>query len=287
MFVTIIVSLILISGAVTFIQDTRNTKVAEKLVSMVSTTITVLRDGEEAEIDSADLVVGDIVVMDSGDLIPADMRVLESNHLKVDQSALTGESEEVTKDDVSVGYPKSILECPNLAFMGTIITGGSAKAVVVNVGNDTIFGQMAGTMSAKRPRTAYDKGTASVVKLLLTIMVCMIPPVIAIMVVKQLMINDWSFSAQVIIEPIKYAVALAVGLMPEMLSTIITANLAKGAMAMAKKKVIVKDMTSVQSLGSIDVLCSDKTGTLTQNKISVQSCCDLYGNESRKVELIA
>lgn len=195
MFVTIIVSLILISGAVTFIQDTRNTKVAEKLVSMVSTTITVLRDGEEAEIDSVDLVVGDIVIMDSGDLIPADVRIIESNHLKVDQSALTGESEEVTKSAEAVKDPRSALECPDLAFMGTIITGGSAVAVVVNVGNDTVFGQMAGTMSGKRPRTAYDKGTASVVKLLLTIMVCMIPPVIVIMVLKQFfMVNGGVFT---------------------------------------------------------------------------------------------
>lgn len=286
-FVTIIVSLILISGCVTFIQDTRNTKVADRLVSMVSTTITVLRDGEEAEIDSADLVVGDIIIMDSGDLIPADVRIVGSNHLKVDQSALTGESDEVKKDAKTVGYPRSIIECPDLAFMGTVITGGSAVAVVVNVGNDTVFGQMAGTISSKRPRTAYDRGTASVVKLLLKIMLLMIPPVVAIMIVKQLMINDWSFSASVILEPVKYSVALAVGLMPEMLSTIITANLAKGAMAMAKRKVIVKDMTSVQSLGSIDILCSDKTGTLTQNKISVRSCVDLYGNPSSKVELMA
>ena len=285
-FITIIVSLILISGAVSFIQDTRNAKVADKLLSMVSTTITVLRDGEEAEIDSVDLVVGDIIIMDSGDLVPADVRIIESNHLKIDQSALTGESDEVTKNAKTVGYPKSILECENLAFMGTLITGGSAVAVVVNVGDDTVFGQMAGSVSLKRPRNAYDMGTAKVVKLLLTIMVCMIPPVIVIMICKQFfMVNQGVFDLGVIIEPIKYAIALAVGLMPEMLSTIITANLAKGAITMAKRKVIVKDMTSVQGLGSIDVLCSDKTGTLTQNRISVNACCDVFGNPSSTVAL--
>ncbi len=277
-FVTIIVSLILISGAVSFIQETRNTKVADKLISMVALTITVRRDGEEAEIDSRDLVVGDIIIMDTGDTVPADVRVLQSNHLKIDQSALTGESDSVTKTCDTDSPSKPILECENLAFMGTSVVSGSAECVVVNVGNETVFGTMADRLSGKRPKTAYDMGTQKVVKLLLTIMVCMIPPVILIMIAKD---PTWDgvFGA------VKYAIALAVGLMPEMLSTIVTANLAKGAIDMSKKKVIVKDMTSLQNFGAMDVLCSDKTGTLTQNKISVKACCDIYGNNSTTVSL--
>lgn len=278
LFVTIIVSLILISGAVSFIQETRNTKVADKLISMVSTTITVRRDGEESEIDSRDLVVGDIIIMDTGDTVPADVRILQSNHFKIDQSALTGESADVTKTNETDSPSKPVLECENIAFMGTSVVGGSAEAIVVNVGNDTIFGAMADKLSGKRPKTAYDMGTKKVVKLLLTIMVCMIPPVLAIMIAKD-PTPDGVFDA------IKYAIALAVGLMPEMLSTIVTANLAKGAIEMSKKKVIVKDMTSLQNFGAMDVLCSDKTGTLTQNKISVRSCCDIFGNNSATVAI--
>ncbi|MCQ2069558.1 MAG: magnesium-translocating P-type ATPase [archaeon] len=277
-FVTIIVSLILISGAVSFIQETRNTKVADKLISMVSTTITVRRDGEEAEVDSRDLVVGDIIIMDTGDTVPADVRIIQSNHLKVDQSALTGESVEVTKVSDTDSPSKPVLECNNIAFMGTSVVGGAAEAIVVNVGNDTIFGAMADKLSGKRPKTTYDKGTQKVVKLLLTIMVCMIPPVLLIMIAKD---PTWDG----VFDAIKYAIALAVGLMPEMLSTIVTANLAKGAIEMSKKKVIVKDMTSLQNFGAMDILCSDKTGTLTQNKISVKSCCDVFGNNSTTVAL--
>lgn len=281
LYITIIVSLIVISGLVSFIQDTRSTRVADKLASMVSTTATVIRDdGEQAEIDSRDLVVGDIIYMDSGDLVPADVRIVDSKHLKINQSTLTGESDAVSKAAKTVGYPKSVLECPNLVFMGTTVSEGSATAVVVNVGDDTLFGLMAGKLSGKKPKTAYDKGTAKVVKLLLTIMVCMIPPVIAIMICK-----DPSWTG--VMEAIKYAIALAVGLMPEMLSTIITANLAKGAMSLARQKVIVKDMTSVQGLGSIDVLCSDKTGTLTQNKISVKACVNTLGGKSERIELLS
>ncbi len=132
LFVTIIVSLILISGAVSFIQETRNTKVADKLISMVALTITVRRDSEEAEIDSRDLVVGDIIIMDTGDTVPADVRILQSNHLKIDQSALTGESDSVTKSTDTDSPAKPILECSNLAFMGTSVVGGSAECVVVN-----------------------------------------------------------------------------------------------------------------------------------------------------------
>lgn len=277
----ILTTLIIVSGTVTFIQETRSSKAAAKLVSMVTTIITVLREDSEMEVDSREIVVGDIVILDTGDLIPADVRIIESNHLKVDQSALTGESNPVSKYDKATKVEGNILACDNLAFMGTNVVGGSAKAVVVAVGDDTIFGGMAESLSRKKPATTYDEGSKAIVRVLLKIMLLMVPPVFAIMVYKGYVENSEDY----LIEAVKYALTLAIGLMPEMLATIVSTNLAKGAIDMSKKKVIVKDVTAIQNFGAMDVLCSDKTGTLTQNRISVKDCSDLYGNSSHTVEL--
>lgn len=267
----IVTTLILVSGILTFVQETRGDKAASKLVSMVTTIITVRREGVEQEIDSKDLVVGDILILDTGDVIPADVRIIVSNHLKVDQSALTGESEEVSKDEMPDSPSKGILGCSNMAFNGTNVMSGSAEAVVVAVGDDTIFGNMAAELSKKREQTTYDKGSKKIVKLLLSIMAAMIPCVFLIMSAK----SGWDMW-----DPFLFAVALAIGLMPEMLATIVATNLAKGSIDMAKKKVIVKDVNSIQNLGAMDVLCSDKTGTLTHNRISVRECSNIYGNKS-------
>lgn len=286
----ILTTLILISGGVTFIQETRSSKAASALVSMVTTIITVRREDTEIEIDSKELVVGDIIILDTGDMVPADVRIIKSNHLKVDQSALTGESGGVTKY-AHVSDAEDILECDNMAFMGTNVVGGSAEAVVVAVGDDTIFGSMAEKLTAKKPATTYDKGSRSIVNVLLRIMYCMIPPVFVIMLVKNYLTYGFDdigqFFSDCVIEPVIFALTLAIGLMPEMLATIVSANLAKGAIDMSKKKVIVKDVNSIQNFGAMDVLCSDKTGTLTQNRISVQSCNDIYGNPSHSVELMS
>ncbi len=279
----ILTTLILVSGTVTFVQETRSSKAAAKLVSMVTTIITVVREDSEMEVDSRELVVGDIVILDTGDMIPADVRIIKSNHLKVDQSALTGESNPVSKHSDPAEIDGNILSCDNLAFMGTNVVGGSAVAVVVAVGDDTVFGNMAETLSMKKPSTTYDKGSKAIVRVLLRIMLLMVPPVFIIMVYK----GYTEGSEDYLIEAVKYALTLAIGLMPEMLATIVSTNLAKGAIDMSKKKVIVKDVTAIQNFGAMDVLCSDKTGTLTQNRISVKDCSDLYGNSSHTVELYA
>ena len=281
----ILTTLILVSGTVTFIQETRSSKAAAQLVSMVTTIITVRREGVEIEIDSKELVVGDIIILDTGDMIPADVRIIKSNHLKVDQSALTGESGGVTKYSDPTDAD-DILACNNMAFMGTNVIGGSAEAIVVAVGDDTIFGSMAEKLTRKKPSTTYDKGTKSIVNVLLRIMYCMVPPVFLIMVIKNYMTYG-EFTVDGILSAVVFALTLAIGLMPEMLATIVSANLAKGSIDMSKKKVIVKDVTSIQNFGAMDVLCSDKTGTLTQNRISVESCNDIYGNPSHSVELLS
>lgn len=281
----ILTTLILVSGIVTFIQETRSSKAAAQLVSMVTTIITVRREGVEIEIDSKELVVGDIIILDTGDMVPADVRIIKSNHLKVDQSALTGESGGVTKHSDSV-HGTEILGCNNMAFMGTNVVGGSAEAIVVAVGDDTIFGSMAEKLTRKKPSTTYDKGTKSIVNVLLRIMYCMVPPVFLIMLVKDYL-NNGGFTVDGVLSAVVFALTLAIGLMPEMLATIVSANLAKGSIDMSKKKVIVKDVTAIQNFGAMDVLCSDKTGTLTQNRISVESCNDIYGNPSHSVELLS
>jgi len=281
----ILTTLILVSGTVTFIQETRSSKAAAKLVSMVTTIITVRREDTEIEIDSKELVVGDIIILDTGDMVPADVRILKSNHLKVDQSALTGESGGVSKHSDPV-QGAEVLGCNNLAFMGTNVIGGSAEAVVVAVGDDTIFGSMAEKLTRRKAPTTYDKGSKAIANVLLKIMYLMVPPVFLIMLIKDYL-NNGAFTVEGILSAVTFALTLAIGLMPEMLATIVSANLAKGSIDMAKNKVIVKDVTAIQNFGAMDVLCSDKTGTLTQNRISVQDCNDIYGNASGSVELMS
>ncbi|MCI6024449.1 MAG: magnesium-translocating P-type ATPase [Methanomassiliicoccales archaeon] len=282
-YLIILTTLIFVSGAMTFIQETRSSNAAAKLVSMVTTIITLRREDVEIEVDSADLVVGDIIILDAGDMIPADVRIIKSNHLKVDQSALTGESGGVTKTDEPLADFDSLLGCSNLAFMGSNVISGSAEAIVVAVGDDTIFGSMTEKITRDKAKTTYDKGSKQITKVLVKLMVYMVPPVIIIMIAKGLM------NGEDLVDVFKtaalFAVTLAIGLMPEMLATIVSTNLAKGSIDMSKKKVIVKDVTSIQNLGAMDVLCSDKTGTLTENRISVKDCNDIHGNSSHMVEV--
>jgi Mg2+-importing ATPase len=279
----ILTTLILVSGTMTFIQETRSSKAASQLVNMVTTIITVRREGVEIEVDSCDLVAGDILILDTGDVIPADVRIIKSNHLKVDQSALTGESEAATKYSEAVDCTGSILECNNMAFMGTCVMEGSAEAIVITVGDDTVIGSMAEKLSTKSAKTTYDKGSSAIVMVLLKLMLYTVPPVFIIMVAKGYF-NAGEFLLEDILESLIFAITLAIGLMPEMLATIVSTNLAKGAIDMSKKRVIVKDVNAIQNFGGMDVLCSDKTGTLTENRISVQANNDIYGNPSELVE---
>ena len=284
-YIIILTTLIFVSGAMTFIQETRSSNAATKLLNMVTTIITLRREDVEIEVDSSDLVVGDIVILDAGDMIPADVRIIKSNHLKVDQSALTGETGGVNKTDGPVDDTgENILGCTNMAFMGSNVISGSAEAIVVAVGDDTLFGSMAEKLSMKKDATTYDKGSKQITAVLVKLMIYLVPPVFIIMLVKgYLNAGGWEFDF--VKDSIIFAITLAIGLMPEMLATIVSTNLAKGSIDMAKRKVIVKEATSIQNLGAMDVLCSDKTGTLTQNRISVKDCNDIYGNSSHMVEV--
>lgn len=284
-YIIILTSLIVVSGTMTFIQETRSSNAAAKLLSMVTTIITLRREDVEIEVDSSDLVVGDIVILDAGDMVPADVRIIKSNHLKVDQSALTGETGGVTKTDEPVADTgDNILGCSNMAFMGSNVISGSAEAIVIAVGDDTMFGSMAEKLSMKKDATTYDKGSKQITSVLVKLMIYLVPPVFIIMLVKGFLnAGQWEFDF--VKDSIIFAITLAIGLMPEMLATIVSTNLAKGSIDMAKKKVIVKEATSIQNLGAMDVLCSDKTGTLTQNRISVKDCNDIYGNSSHMVEV--
>ena len=283
-YLIILTTLIFISGTMTFIQETRSSNAAAKLLSMVTTIITLRREDVEIEVDSSDLVVGDIVILDSGDMVPADVRIIKSNHLKVDQSALTGESGGVTKTDAPMPVDGSVLGCSNMAFMGSNVISGSAEAVVVAVGDDTMFGSMAEKLTRKKDATTYDKGTKAITSVLVKLMLYTVPPVLIIMIAKGFF-NAGEFLFDDVKYAVIFAITLAIGLMPEMLATIVSTNLAKGSIDMSKKKVIVKEATSIQNLGAMDVLCSDKTGTLTQNRISVHDCADIHGNSSHMVEV--
>ncbi|MCQ2056433.1 MAG: magnesium-translocating P-type ATPase [archaeon] len=283
-YISVLATLVIINGSMVFIQETRSENAAAKLISMVTTIITLRRENVEIEVDSADLVVGDIIILDAGDTVPADVRIIKSNHLKVDQSVLTGESSEVTKTDTAVDDEKHILECSNIAFMGSNVISGSAEAVVIAVGDDTVFGLIANKLTRNKNVTSYDKGNKAIIKILTKLMAYTIP-IIAIIMLTRGYLDESCFTYQNIQNALIFSVTLAIGLMPEMLATIVSTNLAKGAMDMSKKKVIVKDMTSIQNLGAMDILCSDKTGTLTQNRISVMSCNDIHGNNSHMAGL--
>ena len=285
-YIIILTTLIFVSGAMTFIQETRSSNAAQKLLNMVTTIITLRREDVEIEVDSSDLVVGDIVILDAGDMVPADVRIIKSNHLKVDQSALTGETGGVNKTDEPITDESlNILGCNNMAFMGSNVISGSAEAVVITVGDDTLFGSMAEKLSMKKDATTYDKGSKAITAVLVKLMIYLVPPVFIIMMVKGFFNAGGQWEFDFVKDSIIFAITLAIGLMPEMLATIVSTNLAKGSIDMAKRKVIVKEATSIQNLGAMDVLCSDKTGTLTQNRISVKDCNDIYGNSSHMVEV--
>lgn len=273
--VIIVVTMVLISGTLQFVQESRSGKAAEQLSEMVETTIAVRRAGagvEELPID--EIVVGDIIVLAAGDMVPADLRILQAKDLFVGQSSLTGESEPVEKFiDASPTENKEPLEMPNLAFMGSNIVSGSAEALVVNVGDNTIFGSIARQLVEKKPKTSFEKGINSVSWLLIRFM-CIMAPIVFIL-------SGWRSGNW--LEAFLFALSVAVGLTPAMLPTIVSANLAKGAVALSRQKVIVKNLNSIQNFGSIDILCTDKTGTITQDKVVLMYSLDVHGNQDERV----
>ena len=270
----ILVVMVCVSGTLRFVQETRSGKATEKLLEMITTTCTVSRKGEpQQEIPLNDVVVGDIVHLAAGDMIPADVRILDAKDLFVSQSSLTGESTPVEKlPDVCEGHDTPT-EYSNLAFMGSNVISGSATAVVVSVGDNTLFGSMAAAVAGEAVETSFTKGVNAVSWVLVRFMLIMVP---IVFVVNGLTKGDW-------LQAFLFGISIAVGLTPEMLPMIVTTCLAKGAVSMSKEKVIVKNLNSIQNFGAIDILCTDKTGTLTQDKVVLEYHLDVMGNEDPRV----
>ena len=269
--------MILFSAGLHFIQEYRSQKASLALKELIETTCAVTRDGVTKEVPIDEVVPGDIVTLSTGDLIPADSRLIWAKDLFVNQSSMTGESMPIEKL-ASLKKEKEIsqltaLDLPNLLFMGTDVLSGQGKVVVVKTGEDTLFGDIAAQSSKSRGETSFDRGVKNVSKLLIRFMLVMVPIVFLINGISK---GDWS-------EAFFFSIAVAVGLTPEMLPMIITSNLAKGAITMSKKKVIVKELNAIQNLGAMDVLCTDKTGTITEDKVVLVQHVNPVGEESNRV----
>lgn len=271
--VSIIAIMVMISGVLRFVQETRSGNAAEKLSGMIHTTACVEREGIQAELPMEEIVVGDIVHLSAGDMVPADLRILQAKDLFISQSSLTGESEPVEKSVTAGGEKDALTDIESLAFMGSSVISGSAKAIAVAVGNETMLGAMAKSLNTKPPKTTFEKGVNSVSWVLIRFMLIMVPVV--------LFING--FTKGNWMQAVLFAISIAVGLTPEMLPMIVTTSLAKGAMAMSGKRVIIKDLNSIQNLGSMDILCTDKTGTLTQDKVVLEYHLNVDGEEDDRV----
>ena len=272
--VSIIIILIIISGTLRFIQESRSGNAAEKLLSMITTTCTVTRrEQNKLEIPLDELVVGDIVHLSAGDMIPADLRLLEAKDLFINQASITGESEPIEKISETNKESKSIMEYSNIAFMGTNVISGSATAVVINVGDNTLFGTMASAVAKEAVETNFTKGVNSVSWLLIKFMLLMVP---LVFIINGITKGDW-------ISAFLFGISIAVGLTPEMLPMIVTTSLAKGAVSMSKKNTIVKNINSIQNFGAIDILCTDKTGTITQDKVVLQYYYNVNGLDDVRV----
>lgn len=269
---TVMLIMVVLGVMLKFIQEIKADESAEKLKSMVSTTATVIREGKETEIPLKMIVPGDIIHLSSGDMIPADVQLITSKDLFVNQSSLTGESLPVEKDIIK-GTWKSDLENPNLCFMGTDVESGTAIAVVLKTGIKTYFGQLSGKLTDEREMTSFDKGVNEYTWLMIRFIFVMAPLVFFI---NGLTKGNW-------FEAFLFGIAVAVGLTPEMLPMIVTVNLSKGALSMAKKKVIVKKLNAIQNFGAMDVLCTDKTGTITEGKVILERSLNMRGDNSERV----
>lgn len=273
--VVIILTMVFISGTLRFVQESRSGNAAEKLLAMITTTCTVTRkEGEKIEIPMDELVVGDIVHLSVGDMIPADVRILDAKDLFVSQASLTGESEPVEKTPTMVKEePSAITDYSNIAFMGSNVISGSATAVTIRVGDHTVFGSMASAVAEESVETSFTKGVNAVSWVLIRFMLVMVPLVFFINGITK---GDW-------LEAFLFGISIAVGLTPEMLPMIVTTCLAKGAVSMSKKKTIVKNLNSIQNFGAMDILCTDKTGTLTQDKVMLEYHWNINSEDDPRV----
>jgi Mg2+-importing ATPase len=267
-------AMVFLSTSFTFIQEYKSNQAAKKLIALVSSKASVLRDEEELEIDLKELVPGDVVRLSVGDMIPADVRLISSKDLFINQASLTGESLPTEKSSICLNQnANSPYDWSNLAFMGSYVVSGMGSALVVRTGDKSFFGQLAHETTEQEKQSTFDKGVNQFTWLMIRIMVFMIP---AVFLINGLVKGDW-------LEAGLFAIAVGVGLAPEMLPMLVTVNLAKGAIALSKKKVIIKRLNAVQNLGAMNILCTDKTGTLTQNEIILEKYIDVNGSESTQV----
>jgi Mg2+-importing ATPase len=271
---TVMLLMVVLGVTLRFVQETKANTAAAKLKAMIKVTATVVRDGKAKEIPLQQLVPGDIVKLSAGDMIPGDVRLIAAKDLFIIQATLTGESLPVEKNDARDPRTNiSSIEHTNICFLGTSVESGAATAVIVATGTKTYFGKMASSLAGQQIETAFDKGVKKYVWLMLTFMLVMVPMVFLI---NGLMKHKWG-------DAFFFAMAVAVGLTPEMLPMIVSVCLSKGALAMAKKKVIVKKLNSIQNFGAMDVLCTDKTGTLTIDHVILELHVDVFKNESEAV----
>lgn len=268
--------MILASATISFIQEFRSQKASLALKELIENTCAVTRNGETKEIPMDEVVPGDIVTLATGDMIPADAVLVWTNDLFVNQSSLTGESMPVEKivnveshDHDSI----STIDMSNLIFMGTDVLSGQGKAIILKTGQQTFFGDIAKNATKQRGKTAFDTGLTQISKLLLRMVLILFP---IVFLINGLTKGDWSSA-------FFFAIAVAVGLTPEMLPMIVTSNLAKGAMSLSKEKVIVKELPAIQNLGSMDVLCTDKTGTITEDRVVLVQHLNPLGESNQKV----
>ncbi len=267
-----LVAVIIISATISFVQEEKSNNAAKKLQGMITNKLDVIRNGVETEISIEEIVPGDIVKLASGDMIPGDVRFIETKDLFIDQSQLTGESnpvEKFTVSDTNVG----VTDLANIGFMGSNIVSGSAKAVILTTGGDTYFGSMAKSLNSYEEKSAFEKNLDSVSKLLIRFMLVTVPVIfIANFITK----GSW-------LQSLMFGITIAVGIMPEMLPVIMNSSLARGAINMSRKKTIVKRLGAIQTFGEMDVFCTDKTGTLTQDEIILEKYMDVLGRENKRI----
>ncbi|MDR2077497.1 MAG: magnesium-translocating P-type ATPase [Rickettsiales bacterium] len=275
---SMIIPLVLISSLLEFVQENKSNRASEKLKSMIKTTATTIRDGRRKEVEISELVKGDIIYLSAGDIVPADLRIAESRDLFISQSSLTGESEPIEKfsklnkavTDIKV---KSPIELEDLCFMGTNVVSGTAVAIVLSIGMDTYFGSMTKLVGIKKAETSFNRGLGRVGSFLIKLVIMV---AVIVFLVNWYTKGDW-FGA------LMFAISVAIGMTPEMLPVIISSNLTRGVILMSKKRTIVKNMNSIQNFGAMDILCSDKTGTLTENVIVLQYHLNLHGEDDVRV----
>ncbi len=273
--IIVIAVLVTASTLLDFFEEYKSNKAAEKLKELVATNVIVLRNGKEVKIPVKEVVIGDIILLSAGSMIPADLRIIESKDLYVGQSALTGESDTVKKQaesSLSMEEIDNIADLDTICFMGTNVTSGTAKGVVIKTADDTYFGKVANTLTKGKPKSSFQKGIENISRLLIHFMIIIIPIVF--------ILNAWKHHP---ILAFTFAVAIAICITPLLLPVILSSSLSKGAVKMSKKKTIVKKLDSIENFGAMNILCTDKTGTLTEDRIVLEKYLDIKGEEDIRI----